>query len=91
MSASPVSTQPWSILIYRVSSRQSQQRILSAIKHSDHDGLIALGTDSRDGAHVVVESRTRFDESFFRHVVYSMDPDASCVHVTREHVSSARR
>jgi hypothetical protein len=73
------SSQPWSILAYRVSSRDVQQRILMAFREINRPGVVALGTYTDDGPHVVVESPSRSGESYSRRVIHRIDPGAVCL------------
>jgi hypothetical protein len=75
---------PWSVLAYRVSSRDTQQRILMAFRDIDRPGVVALGTYADDHPHVVVESHSRSGESYSKRVIYAIDPDASRLPATAE-------
>lgn len=69
--------EPWSILIYRVSSLERQQRILQAFHDFDRPGVLALGTGAAGDPHVVVETPSLTAENFSKRVIQKLDPAAS--------------
>jgi hypothetical protein len=71
--------EPWSILVYGVTSLDAQQRILMALRDIARPGVVALGTYCDDGPHVVVESPTRSGEASSRRIVFALDRDARCL------------
>ncbi|MCW2839763.1 MAG: hypothetical protein JWR55_1246 [Aeromicrobium sp.] len=73
------SSQPWSVLVYRVTDLDVQQRILMAFREIDRPGVVALGTYADDGPHLVVESPSRSGESYSRRVIHRIDPRAVCL------------
>lgn len=70
---------PWSVLTYRITTRDAQQRILVAFRDIHMPGVIALGTYDDDEPRIVVESATREDQAHSKRVIYLVDPDAYCM------------
>lgn len=80
---------PWSILIYRVSSQERQQRILQAFYDIDRPGVLALGTGAANDPHVVVETPSLSAETSCKRVILMIDPAAVNAQVSRETAPSA--
>ncbi|MET1039083.1 MAG: hypothetical protein ABW075_12485 [Aeromicrobium sp.] len=68
---------PWSVLAYRVTTLDAQQRILLAFRDINRHGVVALGTYADDGPHVVVESPSPSGEAYSQKVIVAIDPDAA--------------
>jgi hypothetical protein len=79
MSSSDVPVEPWSVLTYRISTLEAQQRILVAFREITMPGATALGTYVADMALVVVESATRTDQAYSKRLIHLIDPDAYCM------------
>lgn len=77
--------EPWSLLIYRVSDRQSQHQILQILDSNDAPRVLAVGAEADPGLgpHVIVESSTIEGEAYSRAIILSADPRAEYVHGTR--------
>jgi hypothetical protein len=78
MSLPPESTR-WSLLIYRVSGPEHQQRILRAFHRISWPGVTVLGTGIADESFVIVDCDSPSLEAHARHVVQRFDAGATRV------------
>ena len=67
---------PWTVEVFRVSSHERQQCILTSLAVVDPPGVVALGTQSGPDSFVVIEgasSRGLFDS---HSIILTLDPAA---------------
>ncbi|MCW2830405.1 MAG: hypothetical protein JWP31_1097 [Aeromicrobium sp.] len=74
---------PWSVLIFRLTGRGTQQQILRALRDAKRPGLIALGAERDDGCFVVIECPSVSAEDLARRTVGAIDAWAECLTTTR--------
>ena len=71
----------WTVLVFRVSDLDAQQRVLADFHTAAMEGVLALGTLNGRDVLVVVECRTVEHELLVEEVVLTLDPDAERSHV----------
>jgi hypothetical protein len=79
----PLTSAPWAVVVYQVSSLDRQQRILRVFHRLDRPDVVALGTQTDDASFVVVECPDATAEMHARRVVLMVDPYATAAHTTR--------
>lgn len=69
-------TPVWSLCIFRVADRASQQSVLRALHGLDREGVTALGAHRGSEHFVIVDVQSVRDKASARHVVSTRDPGA---------------
>lgn len=70
-------TRGWSLDVFQLADRKTQQRILRALRDLERNGVTGLGTHRGSEHFVIVDYATDADKAHAKRVVLSIDPGAT--------------